>query len=127
MEDEIKVSKSEEEQQPIPSVWRQTIREIVEAFASNDFQLIKSISGVRQLSVEDAERISKSIESYGAHLSKLPEKAWETSVCQWMDGYWDVLIDLYTVEEGESDLVLSMRVLEAPQGYDFQIQSVYVP
>lgn len=51
----------------------------------------------------------------------------KTSVCQWVGGYWDVLIDLYTVEESVSDLALSVRVYETAAGYEFDIQSVHVP
>lgn len=126
MSHEIPVLKDEEQQQPIPSAWRQTFGEIVEAFREGNFQL-KGIVGVRPLSSDDAERIAGNIESYGALLTSLPEGTWETSVCQWMRGYWDALIDLYTVEEGASDLVLSVRVYEASQGYDFQAESVHVP
>lgn len=127
MENEIKSSKDEEKQQPIPSAWRQTICEIVEAFKRGDFQLSNSVTGVRQLSLKDAERIERNIEKYGAHLTSLPADTWETSVCQWMRGYWNALIDLYTFEEGASDLALSVRVYEAVEGYEFQIESVYVP
>lgn len=124
---EIQALKDEEAQQPIPSAWRQTLREIVEAFKDGDFQLEKGIAGVRQLTADDAGRIARNIESYGAHLASLPDGAWQTSVCQWMRGYWDVLIDLYTVEEGASDLALSVRVYEAAAGFDFQVESVHVP
>lgn len=127
MGNEIRAFKNEEEQQPIPSAWRQTLCEIVEAFKGGDFQLNRDIAGVRQLPPEDAERIARNLEGYGAHLTSLPEDTWETSACQWMCGYWDALIDLYTVEEGASDLALSVRVYEAAQGYDFQVESVHVP
>lgn len=127
MSTEIQVLKDEESQQPIPSAWRQTLCQIVEAFKIGDFQLAGGIAGVRQLPSSDAERIARNIEGYGVHLMSLPEEAWETSACQWMCGYWDALIDLYTVEEGASDLALSIRVCEAAQGYDFQVESVHVP
>lgn len=38
-----------------------------------------------------------------------------------------VLVDLYTVEEGASDLVLAMRVYEKRSAFEFEILSVYVP
>jgi hypothetical protein len=115
-----------EEQQPIPNVWRQTLREIVEALRSGNFQL-NNITGVRQLSARDAERIAGNLESYGAHLKPLPEDTWGTSACHWMRGYWDALIDLSTEEEGASDLALFVRVYETTHGYDFQVESVHVP
>lgn len=127
MSNEIQVFKDEEKQQPIPTAWRQTLREIVEAFKDGDFQLDRGLAGVRALSPEDAARIARNLEGYGVHLTSLPDDTWETSACQWMRGYWDALIDLYTVEEGASDLALSVRVYEVAQGYDFQVESVHVP
>jgi hypothetical protein len=44
-----------------------------------------------------------------------------------MDGHWEVMIDLFTVEEGASDLVLALRVYEKGLSYSFDIQLVYVP
>lgn len=41
--------------------------------------------------------------------------------------YWDVLVDVFTVEEGRSDLVLFARVFERGDGYRFEIASVHVP
>lgn len=127
MNNEIPVLKDEEQQQPIPSQWRQTFREIVRAFSEGDFQLSRNIAGVRQLSSEDAERIVRNLESHGAHLRSLPEEAWKTSACQWMRGYWDALIDLYTSEEGASDLALSVRIYETERAYDFHVESIHVP
>lgn len=127
MNNEIQALKDEENQQPIPGAWRPTLCRIVEAFKDGDFQLNGGVTGVRELSSGDAERIARNIQAYGAHLTSLADETWETSACQWMRGYWDALIDLYTVEEGASDLVLSVRVYEAVSGYDFRIESVHVP
>jgi len=41
--------------------------------------------------------------------------------------YWEVLVDLYTVNENASDLVLFARVYEEDQRYCFEIESVHVP
>jgi len=120
------ISKDEDKQQPIPVEWRQKLREIVEAIQEDNFQL-RGILDVEQLSIEDAAGIAKNISRYGARLTNLPEESWNTSVCQWMRGYWDALIDLYTVEEGASDLALSVQVFESPGGYTFRVQSIHVP
>jgi len=44
-----------------------------------------------------------------------------------MKGYWDVMIDLYSIEEGASDLILLVRVYEKGSSYIYEIQSVHVP
>ncbi|AKU94643.1 hypothetical protein AKJ09_01307 [Labilithrix luteola] len=44
-----------------------------------------------------------------------------------MGTYWQVLIDLWTIESGASDLVLDAWVFETEDGFRFEINSVYVP
>jgi hypothetical protein len=127
MSNTVLVLKDEKNQIKVPSAWRHTLFEIVEGLRVGDFNMVRQVAGVLPLSPEDVARISANIKSYGAQLSILPEDAWQTSVCQWMIGYWDVLVDLYTVEEGASDLVLAIRVYEKGSAFDFEILSVHVP
>jgi hypothetical protein len=44
-----------------------------------------------------------------------------------MGDHWDALIDLWTEDEGRSDLVLQVDVSEAASGYRVDIRLVYVP
>ena len=55
------------------------------------------------------------------------DDTWSTSVAQWMGNHWVVLVDLWTVESGKSDLVLSARAFEGEDGFRFEIDSVHVP
>ena len=73
-----------------------------------------------------ADRIARYIAGYGESLVELPEQAWSTSVAHWMDGHWDVLVDLFTAS-GECDLVLSVRVFETAGGYRYEVDAVHVP
>ncbi len=127
MSETVPVLKDERNQSPVPSAWRSTFSDIVEALKDGDFGVARSVVGVRPISTENAARIAGNIKGYGAQLTSLPEETWQTSACQWMRGYWDVLVDLYTVEEGASDLALSVRVYEEGSDYAFEVQSVYVP
>ena len=65
--------------------------------------------------------------NYGETLADLPDEAWETSIAQWMGTHWDVLLDLWTVESGRSDMALCARVFEEEDGFRFEIDSVHVP
>ncbi|WMJ68356.1 hypothetical protein [Stenotrophomonas sp. 24(2023)] len=67
------------------------------------------------------------IRAYGAHLKALPEESWNSSLCIWYGEFWNVLVDLYTEEEGRSDLVLQVHIHEAPNGYRYDVIQVYVP
>ncbi len=117
----------DKKQQPVPSVWRKTISEIVEAFRDRDFTLSRGINRVSSISKDDAAGIEENIQGYGAELVSLPEETWNTSVCQWYGQHWDVIADLYTVGEGASDLVLQLRVYEDARDYIFEVHLVYVP
>jgi hypothetical protein len=44
-----------------------------------------------------------------------------------MGTHWELLVDLWTAEEGRSDLVLQGDVFETNSGTCFTIRSVYVP
>src|SRR5687768_4564097 len=97
--------KDEDAAHPVATVWRSTFREIVRAFAAGDYQLKRSIDSVAPVPSKKAQRIQTQIENYGEALAELPDETWQSSVSQWMETHWEVLVDLWTVD-GESDLVL---------------------
>jgi len=119
--------KDPDSERPIPTAWRPTLKAIVRAFANRDFQLSTGVEGVTPVSVETAKHIESYIDDYGAVLIDLPDETWDTSVCIWTGSRWDALIDLWTVSEGRSDLVLSVEVSESQAGFVFSIYMVYVP
>jgi hypothetical protein len=123
----VEVLKDSERQVLIPSLWRPTLVLIVNAIKRNDYHDLVNVPGVRPMSAQDAQAIADNIQDYGVQLLDLPDASWQTSACQWMDGYWDILVDLFSVEEGASDLALVVRVYESANGYEFEVQSVYVP
>ena len=127
MSEVIPTLKDEHNQCPIPTAWRRPFADIVEGLKEGDFDLVRRLQGVRPISEKDAIRIEDNIKRYGAQLTSLPEETWQTSACQWMIGYWDALVDLYTVEEGASDLALVVRVYEEGPAFSFEILSVHVP
>jgi hypothetical protein len=124
---QVPAIKDAESERPIPSAWRPVIKEIVSAFVRHDYQLSNGIAGVTPVSTEAADQIRKSIQGYGAELVELPEAAWASSVCIWAGNHWDALIDLWSVSEGRSDLVLSLQVAEVGGSFEFSIYMVYVP
>jgi hypothetical protein len=124
---EVVALKDESEQQSIPTAWRPVFREVVSALVKHDYRLESGVPGVEPVSEDAAARIQNYIKKYGATLIPLSEETWNSSICMWYGDYWDVLVDLWTQEEGRSDLVLSARVREHKLGFAFQIQLVYVP
>lgn len=54
---EVLAVKDEENQRPIPSVWRPVFRGIVNAFVQNDYQIKNGISKVALISEDTASQI----------------------------------------------------------------------
>lgn len=123
----VPVVKDPNTQSLIPTAWRGTLAAIVDALKEGDFQLARGILGVPALNPRAAQMIEENILDYGVHLISLPEETWNSSACQWMGSYWDLLVDLFTKEEGASDLILAVRVRESCTGFVFDVHSVHVP
>lgn len=127
MSDVNAVVKDASAQIPVPVIWQRTIRAIVDAIVGGDFKLEHGISRVSRVAPEIASQMADCVNDYGVQLAALPDLTWETSACQWMRGYWDVLIDLFAADGDPTDLVLALRVFEAGDDYDFVVQSIHVP
>tara|TARA_B100001173_G_C15517298_1_gene349748 strand:- start:100 stop:480 length:381 start_codon:yes stop_codon:yes gene_type:complete len=123
----VAVEKNEEEEGPIPHVWRPIFKDIVKAFVNKDYNLSSGIKNVNTVSKSTAKQIKEYIEDYGEELIELPEETWESSVYICYGDYWNILIDLFTKGEGLSDLALKAEVIEKDNNYVVDINLVYVP
>jgi hypothetical protein len=119
--------KDEHAAHPVASAWRPTLCEVVRAFVRRDYALKQRIPAVAPVSAETARQIEQYVSDYGETLCELPDETWVTSVAQCMGSHWDVLVDLWTVESGRSDMVLDARVSETNDGFLVEIHLVYVP
>ncbi len=119
--------KDEENELPVAEVWRPTIDTVVRRLAAGDFALEEAVAGVDPVSAETAKQIREYVEDYGATLAALDPETWKSSVSRWIGDKWEVLVDLWTEEEGQSDLVLHLSVREEGSGYRFEVYLVYVP
>lgn len=128
MNDELKFL-HDKSPQLIPSIWHNTIFEIVEAFKNHDSQFYNQIKGVLRIDSNDFEEILADINIYGETLISLPNETWEFSQCLWKeDSCWHVFIDLYTVNEGRSDLILFLTVqVDENNSFSFDVNNFYVP
>lgn len=124
---DVPVSKNSEIEQPIPTIWRETISQIVCSFVNKDYENSTVIAGLEKLDQQTVNHIKDYIADYGEELVPLPEETWQTSVCLWADTHWDILVDLWTESEGQSDLVLKATVRESECNYLFNIEMVFVP
>lgn len=124
---QILVEKNEEEELPIPHAWRPIFKSIVSAFVKQDYSLSSGVKNVNTVSKDTAKQIEEYIEEYGEDLIELPEETWDTSVYICYGDYWNVLIDLWTEEEGRSDLVIKAEVRQKNDEYVVEIRVVCVP
>ncbi|WP_197082443.1 hypothetical protein [Pedobacter sp. BMA] len=92
-----------------------------------DYKLSLGVDNVNPISDETAEQMQEYIEEYGEELIDLPEETWDTSVYIYYGDYWNVLIDLFSKDEGLSDLVLNAEVREKDNNYVVDIKLIYVP
>ena len=127
--DVVAALKDPERQHGVPSAWRPCFEAIIDAFVRADYGLREPIAGVVPVQEGVSVQVEHYIRDYGEKLAPLSDETWESSVCQWMEGYWDVLVDLNTAAEGRSDMVLSARVQEneVTGSVSIQVCAVYVP
>ncbi len=113
----------------IASAWRPVLHQVVRAFADGDFSLATGLAGVVPPDAATAAQVRDYLADYGCRLIELPDETWQTSAAQWMGTHWEVLVDLWTAEEGCSDLVLHARVteVETELGFVLKLGLVYVP
>lgn len=119
--------KDEDAAHPIAGSWRPIFLEVVKAFAKGDFELSQGVPGVELVDPGIASQNREYVREYGEVLVELPKETWDTSCAQWMGSFWEVLIDLYTENEGSSDLVLTGRMNELNGKPQFTVGLIYVP
>ena len=127
MSEFIPIERHEDQELPIPTQWRNTLKSIVECFVEGDFQPNKKFRCILPLSSDDSLNIEKSINAYGDKLVALPLDMWEPSFYQATHGGWQVWVYLHTENEMPSDLVLFVFVREDEAGFNYEIESVHVP
>lgn len=103
--------------------------EIVASLVRRDFRLAWNVPGVRSPTPWETRQLLQAVQDYGdVTLLPLPPETWTTSVCSWRGGdRWQCLIDLWTKEEGPSDLVMSVDVIERRDDFEYSVHLVYVP
>ncbi|GAA3256702.1 hypothetical protein ACFO1B_48805 [Dactylosporangium siamense] len=121
-------AKDGEQEGPVPQHWRATLTAIVESLVRRDDVLAAGVDPVDPVSPDATAACLDAVDAYGAvTLLPLPDETWKTSVAMWHGDHWNCLVDLWTAEEGRSDLVLDVDVFEHEGGYRFRVHLVYVP
>lgn len=112
----------------VPEDWRAELVDVVSALAEGDYTLSSLGDPVHEIDESTAMQIREAIEDYGATLAPLPEEAWQYAEAMWRVGdEYDVMVNLWTEEDGRSDLVLAATVIGEDSNIEIDVKLVYVP
>lgn len=119
----------DEVQTAVPHAWRETLGAIVDSLRRGDLRIGEGIENVDPLSEDVSNQCREAVVDYGsATLIRLPEATWNTSVAMWQGDHWVCLVDLWTAEDGRSDLALEVRISQDHgTAFRFRPYLVYVP
>ncbi|WP_299390669.1 hypothetical protein [Pelagibius sp.] len=95
---------------PLDSRLKPAIWDLVEHIVKGDFGALEVDGRVGRLTASDLRRV---IAEYGRKLISLPDDGWnfaDSYPIEGSDAEWSVDLPLWTVEEGLSDLTLTMNI-----------------
>ena len=125
--DHVPISKTEDQELPIPSAWRSALKEIADALVLR--RTIPQIDGflISPIETDQLGICWENIGDYPDPLGPLTKESWKTSISVWNAGYWSVLVDLTTTSGEVSDLVFHTKVTEREDRYLIEPGLIYVP
>ena len=124
---EFPVNKIMNQELPVPNAWRPALKALA------DCLVLKSpIQSVAEFIIDDIDEESLlisygNIDDYPDTLGPLAAASWESSICVWSEGYWQLLVDLTTETGDVSDLVFHAKVTERGSAYSIEPGLIYVP
>ena len=113
----------------LDSAAAELVKRVVELLVAGEFDAAAQITGDSRLS---AEGMAEAIRSYGRTLVFPPSHAWReldvVRVAAAAEPTWSVVCDLWTLEEGRSDLslVCTLAMPAGIEGATIEIDGVYV-
>jgi hypothetical protein len=104
-----------------------SVRELIELLVSQKYEEIERITrGIRL----DAESIDRAITEYGRTLVIPPDTVFENldvvAVNNSQPAQWSIWMNLWTVEEGKSDLSVQMTLIQQRGGYSIELDGIHV-
>lgn len=114
---------------PVPERWRPVLGSIVHRLVIGDYAGLAADGLVSYTSDPTDTSIGRWIEDYPARLVDLPEEAWAYSEhAAWVNapGSWWVIVDLWTAEEGRSDLSMEATVWDDGSSVVAKVDNVHV-
>ncbi|MEU8660586.1 DUF7668 domain-containing protein [Actinoplanes philippinensis] len=127
-DDAVQPVKDEEREGPVAQVWRPTLAAVVDSLVQREGVLARGLRAVEPVSPVRTRSCLDAVDAYGGvTLVPLPDEAWNTSVAIWRGDHWNCLVNLWTAEEGRSDLALDADIFERGGSYRYRVNLVHVP
>ena len=107
---------------------RDTVHRLTEMLVAGEYDGIEEATQGRRLT---AEQLRQAVEEYGRKLRMPPEVVFDDLDVNKIEGAipraWWVLVDLWTVEGGRSDLTLEIRLTDTGgELYDIETNNLHV-
>jgi hypothetical protein len=107
---------------------RDSVHRLVEMLVARDYDGLEQATRGRRLT---GEQLRQAVEEYGRELRMPPEVVFDDLDLNEIEGAipraWWVLVDLWTVDEGRSDLTLEICLTDtAGELYDMEIDNLHV-
>jgi hypothetical protein len=112
----------------VPARFRPALAAVVERLAAGDYQGLKR-DGIHPYPNADLCLWIRNYGLTGATIVPLPEEAWasaEAIPITGEPGHWGIVLDLWTQEEGKSDLSMEATIVESPDGISVVINDLHV-
>jgi len=110
----------------LPDGFRAPIADLVNALVRGDFA---SLDRDGRSGRVGADGLRRSIVKYGRTLTGLPDEAYDLADAGTVDarpGEWWIVVPMWTVEEGRSDLSLELAARPTPDGHRFEVTDLHV-
>jgi hypothetical protein len=111
---------------PVDTKFRDPIRLLVEALVKGHFDQLERDGRSGRLS---SRELKEALKAYGRTIITLPDQAFnliDVYPVKGQKSMWAVDVPLWTVEEGRSDLTLSLTVSESQDGVHLEIDDLHV-
>lgn len=107
---------------------RRTLGHVGQLLVAGDFEGLERLTGGRRLT---AEEMRQAVRKYGRCLVPPPGGEWLGRSVVEIDNAvpeaWSVYLDLWTAEEGRSDLTLELTLRDSPAGiYSVELDDLHV-
>jgi len=111
---------------PLPDGFKAPVADIVAALVRGDYESLDTDDRSGRVG---ADGLRRSVTEYGRTLVELPNVAFdlaESGEVSMRSGAWWVVVPLWTVEEGRSDLSLELSAIPIDGGHRFEIDDLHV-